>query len=499
MKVNRNISAVLVNEQLLRNENGLSESLERLSSGFKFNHAKDNPSGVAISYKMQAQINALDRASANTTDGLSIAQTIDGSIGEMTEVAQRLRELCVQAANDTNTQEDKEAIQLEVDQLKNEIDRISRDTEFNGKTLLDGSLDRRTYVTNEDKTKSYYQELSNIIISDGVQADTYKVYIEKSGTKAEQTCTGGTLGTNTITAEQAGTIKINGATADIKEGMNADEVKAAILKAAEQGNTTLDTSNGDYKFVQQRAGSAYSIDISFSNSALEDAIGTPGTLTAGTDAKVHISFTDASGNPITINDASGNPITIQDASGTALSGSDFSPEATKIIDGNQVVIRDKSGFEMSFEVGENITGGTEAYYIEATDIGTLQLQIGANEGNELPVRVPVLNTTSLHIKDLDVSKIGGAAEGISMMDKAIQQISAARSKMGSYENSLEFAQKSLDANNENMTSAISRLEDTDMAKEMTRYTSYNVLDQASISILAQANDMPKQILSLLQF
>lgn len=494
MKVNRNISAVLVNEQLLRNENGLSESLERLSSGFKFNHAKDNPSGVAISYKMQAQINALDRASANTTDGLSIAQTIDGSIGEMTEVAQRLRELCVQAANDTNTPEDKESIQLEVEQLKKEIDRISRDTEFNGKTLLDGSLDRRTYVTNEDKTKSYYQEVSNIIISDGVQADTYKIYVEKSGTKAEQTCTGGTLGSTanpTITSEQAGTIKINGASAEIKEGMNPDEVKNAILKAAEQGNTTLDTSNGDYRFIQQRAGSEYSIDISFSNPELEAVIGSPETLTPGTDARVHISFP--------AEDASGNPITINDASGAALTGSSFSPEATKIIDGNQVVIRDKSGFEMSFEVGENITGGTEAYYIEATDIGTLQLQIGANEDNELPVRVPVLNTTSLHIKDLDVSKIGGANEGISLMDKAIQQISAARSKMGSYENSLEFAQKSLDANNENMTSAISRLEDTDMAKEMTTYTSYNVLNQASISILAQANDMPKQILSLLQF
>lgn len=149
MKINQNISAVIVNDQLLRNENSVAASVQRLSSGLKFNNAKDNPSGMAISFKMQAQINALNRASLNATDGTSMVETIDGAMGEMTEVLQRIRELCVQAANDTNMPEDREAIQQEIDALKEEVNRISTATEFNGKTLLDGSLDRRTYVTSE--------------------------------------------------------------------------------------------------------------------------------------------------------------------------------------------------------------------------------------------------------------------------------------------------------------------------------------------------------------
>lgn len=133
MKINQNISAVIVNDQLLRNENALSQSVKKLSSGFKFNDAKDNPSGMAISFKMQAQINALHRASLNATDGTSMVETIDGAIGEMTEILQRMRELCVQAASDTNTPEDLQAVQKEITSLKDEINRISTDTEFNGK------------------------------------------------------------------------------------------------------------------------------------------------------------------------------------------------------------------------------------------------------------------------------------------------------------------------------------------------------------------------------
>lgn len=149
MKINQNISAVIVNDQLLRNENSLSASVKKLSSGFKFNDPKDNPSGMAISFKMQAQIHALNRASLNATDGVSMVETIDGAMGEMTEILQRIRELCVQAGNDTNTMEDREAIQQEIDALKEEVNRISTATEFNGKKVLDGSLDRRTYVTSE--------------------------------------------------------------------------------------------------------------------------------------------------------------------------------------------------------------------------------------------------------------------------------------------------------------------------------------------------------------
>ena len=128
----------------------------------------------------------------------------------------------------------------------------------------------------------------------------------------------------------------------------------------------------------------------------------------------------------------------------------------------------------------------------------MQLQIGANEGQELAVRVPVLNTRSLYMDDLDVRKVDGSDRGMDTMDKAIGIVTAARSLMGAYENRLDYAVKSLDETGEDMTTAISRLGDVDMAEEMTTYTNASVLTQASISVLAQANDLPQQVLSLLQ-
>lgn len=553
MKVNRNIGAVIVNEQLLRNENKLSESLQRLSSGFKFNSAKDNPSGVAISFKMQAQINGLNRASANVTDGTSIVETIDASIGEMTSVLQRMRELCVQAANDTNTQKDKEAIQLEIDALKDEVDRISSDTEFNGKKLLDGTLDRRTYVTGEliDKTTppasgttppasvpimaSLHDQIENIIVSDEVQAEHYKVQIESNAKHAvaRTTVQPDPKGTPTASGEPtigaSGTVWINGSKIEIKEDMTMDEVYKALRDGGDVGGVnvfaydsahiplqsdppteaTLDSQgltqvpfqkNGSgypcLAFVSEKYGSSQKIEI-----FCEDDDDSANKLSEALKLDV------AAGN-ISFEDGKDVTASIEDPKNKGAYYSTYTDQAVVKSEGDRVIITDRSGFEISFEVRsdmehkENLAlpAGMDPREIdiEVTDIGTLQLQIGGNEDQELEVRVPVLNTRSLYIEDVDVTEINGASRGIAEMDVALGIVSAARSKMGAYENSLDYAQNSLDSSVEDMTKAISRLGDTDMAQEMTTYSSANVLNQASISILAQANDLPQQVLSLLQ-
>lgn len=665
MKINQNISAVIVNDQLLRNENSLSASVKKLSSGFKFNDPKDNPSGMAISFKMQAQIHALNRASLNATDGVSMVETIDGAMGEMTEILQRIRELCVQAGNDTNTMEDREAIQQEIDALKEEVNRISTATEFNGKKVLDGSLDRRTYVTSEEalpgggtKEVSMYDKITNVIISDEVQAGDYPVTIDKAAEHATMIAPAPPAtaipATGKIEESMEGTISINGSKVEIKAGMTADEVYEAIRDAGEMGWVNvfatdgkqtlplnvdnLDTQGynkmpGGYQFgvklgfVSQNYGSDESVTITCDNDQLAALLGIDGLPNAtrtetieynwqtfgiegdpnnaanppkpaqgttagytGTETKftkegegtlyingiavaikegmtadqayqaiakaldksgvtVGISgknpavdafefsdklifTTDQTGIRAEINikydndqigeflglnglsDVSATPpptreivsveykavqkgedaqVTIKDGNGIR---EEYTGQAVIRADGNQVVITDKSGFEMSFEVRGDIEK-TEIK-IEATDIGTLQLQIGANEGQELAVRVPILNTQSLYMDDLDVRKVGGPDRGMNTMDGAIAIVSAARSLMGAYENRLDYIQSNLDESEENMTKAVSRLGDVDMAEEMTEYTNANVLTQASISVLAQANDLPQQVLSLLQ-
>lgn len=664
MKINQNISAVIVNDQLLRNENSLSASVKKLSSGFKFNDPKDNPSGMAISFKMQAQIHALNRASLNATDGVSMVETIDGAMGEMTEILQRIRELCVQAGNDTNTMEDREAIQQEIDALKEEVNRISTATEFNGKKVLDGSLDRRTYVTSEEalpgggtKEVSMYDKITNVIISDEVQAGDYPVTIDKAAEHATMIAPAPPAtaipATGKIEESMEGTISINGSKVEIKAGMTADEVYEAIRDAGEMGWVNvfatdgtqtlslnvdnLDTQGynkmpGGYQFgvqlgfVSQNYGSDESVTITCDNDQLAALLGIDGLPNAtrtetieynwqtfgiegdpnnaanppqpaqgttagytGTETK----FTKEGEGTLYINgiavaikegmtadqayqaiakalDKSGVTVAIDgkgptdpfsfsdqlvfttdqkgiraeinikydnDQIGTflglnGLTGLAQTPSPTREVlsvehkavqkgedarvsikdgneireeytgqaviraDGNQVVITDKSGFEMSFEVRGDIEK-TEIK-IEATDIGTLQLQIGANEGQELAVRVPILNTQSLYMDDLDVRKVGGPDRGMNTMDGAIAIVSAARSLMGAYENRLDYIQSNLDESEENMTKAVSRLGDVDMAEEMTEYTNANVLTQASISVLAQANDLPQQVLSLLQ-
>ena len=162
MKINNNISAVITNKQLLGTENNLSSSMEKLSSGLKLNHASDNPSGMAISNKMKAQIRGLDQASQNASDGTSVIQIVDGALGEVTDMLQRMRELAVQAANGTNSQKEKEACQLEIASLRDEVDRISETTEFNTKSLLDGSLDARVYA--DKKTVIMFQEFMSLTV-----------------------------------------------------------------------------------------------------------------------------------------------------------------------------------------------------------------------------------------------------------------------------------------------------------------------------------------------
>ena len=660
MKINQNISAVIVNDQLLRNENSVSESVKKLSSGLKFNAPKDNPSGMAISFKMQAQIHALNRASLNATDGTSMVETIDGAMGEMTEVLQRIRELCVQAGNDTNTLEDREAIQQEIDALKEEVNRISTATEFNNKTLMDGSLDRRTYVTNAAKSVSRFEQVSNVIISDEVQAGDYKVEIIKPGKHGDLVAQGNATDQNgkpitEITKELEGVIKINGSRIEITEGMTADDVYQAIRDGGELGwvnvfetNTgtpvqvdkdNLDTQGypevkdgyqfGDMlAFVSQNYGTNEKVTVTCDNpelvkliglnqiqsqgSAFEETIvneysvdtmgkdevkdslgnvlqpaetakvvtgGYTGSTTAVhpkgvmyindakvtitedmTAAQVYQAIKDAArqenidvsaGGTYNFGDAltfesqktgSSEVINIKyisedtedyfgllaatpaadvkadvkrvayeykvEKAGTNAEVSiqdngqirgEYTGQAVVKADGNEIVITDKSGFEISFEIrGDFPSVGSEIINIEATDIGTLQLQIGANEGQELAVRVPVLNTKSLYMDDLDVRKVTGPDRGLEAMDKAIGIVTAARSLMGAYENRLDYIRSGLDETEENMTTAVSRLGDTDMAAEMTEYTNANVLTQASISVLAQANDLPQQVLSLLQ-
>ena len=369
MRINFNASAVIANNALNRNDNRLQASLARLSSGLKIVNAKDNPSGLAMSKRLNAQIKGLDQASDNAGDGISIIEIADGAMSEMHEILQRINELAVKGSTGTITDDDRKLIQDEANQLKQELTRISETVEFNGQTILDGSFDLRGYSNNQNAKVAYY--------SDEILAGTY----------------------------------------------------------------TIDQ-----------------LDVTFNAD--------------GTIKKID-SLTYGDGFP-------------QDADVTS-------------IDGNIVTIAGSGNFELKLR----LTGQTDKesftdLNLDLEGFGAMDMQIGANEGQQLGIRIPKMSLENMGISNVDLSTAEGANEAIDKVDEAIKYVSASRSRLGAYQNRLEHTVNNLDVSSENMTAAYSRIMDVDMAEEMTEYTTVQILSQASTSMLAQANERPSQVLQLLQ-
>lgn len=479
MKINNNISAVITNKQLLGTESNLSASMERLSSGLKLNHASDNPAGMAISNKMKAQIRGLDQASRNSSDGTSVIQTVDGALGEVTDMLQRMRELAVQAENGVNSQKEKEACQLEIASLRDEVDRISQTTEFNTKSLLDGSLDARVYTDKENR-----DYVSRIYVSDQVAEGTYSLTVEKAATNAAFD-TGVKI--DDLVGKN-GILSINGYTVSIDDKMTKDQIYTALRDGAEIGECTISKIDEPLSFKSTAYGSHAEITL----------------LQQSNDGDIF-----GAGVPNTAADPKADAVVAmgKNAEITLDADSAFDARATVSYEGNKVNITNTDGFQMSFlleagfEKGFTTAAGTVSagvINLEVTDIGIMDLQIGANEGQTMQVRIPATDVESLYLDDIDVTTIHGGTKAMDRLDDAISKISQIRSQIGAYENRLDYTVTSLDETQENMTAALSRIEDVDMAEEMTEYTKYNVLQQAGTSVLAQANELPTQALQLLQ-
>ena len=392
MKINFNMSAIFANDNLAKSDNALSSSIEKLSSGYKINHAKDNPSGVAISKRMHAQIRGLSAATQNASDGISVIETAEGTMTEIHDMLQRLSELSIKAANSTMSDKDRVSVQEEVDKLQQEIDRITSSTEFNGNVLLDGTFD-------------------------------VKGFVEKSTKNA-------TFNTSAVKVESY-----------------AQEAKTGIYELKLE--TDVD-ANGD----------AYIKSITIS--------------TAGGQTKVH-------GRDVDLRTVGNQKMEVGE-------------------DGHTVKITADNNFSLTLDIDlKKLTNpATGTFNVDLTGIGPMTTQIGANEGQTLDILIPKVSNKTLGIADLDVSTMSTATASIDRVSKAIDNLSSIRSKLGAYQNRLEHSISSLDITEENMTAAYSRIIDVDMAEEMTEYTKNQVLSQAGISVLAQANERPSQILQLLQ-
>lgn len=388
MKIAYNASAVLANNALVRNDNKLADSLAKLSSGLKVVNAKDNPSGLAMARRMNAQLTGIDMATQNAGDAISVIEIADGALGEVHDILQRINELTVKASTETITDDDRQLIQDEVGALKDEITRIAQTTEFNGQTILDGSFDLKGYTNRVDAKVATY----------------------------------------------------------------SDAVKAGVYSVAEEITFDYD-SNGNINFTTIKPN--------------------PPTIT----------LTDDNNNtiPATITAADGKVITITGDKGFELK-----------------LELQKAGTESDPTATPPVVGTYNNLQIDIKGYGSMDMQVGANEGQQLDIRIYRLSLENMGISNTDVSTFEGAREALSKMTQAVDYVSSTRSHMGAYQNRLEHTINNLDVTTENVTAAYSRIMDVDMAEEMTNYATLQIMSQASTSMLAQANERPSQVLQLLQ-
>lgn len=377
MKISYNAAAMRANYALNKSDKRLTTSLKRLSSGLKVTAAKENPSGYAIGRRMNAQIGGISVATQNSNNGISIIETADGALTEVHDMLQRMNELAVKGATGTLTSVDRETLNKELKQLKEEVARVANDTEFNGQALLDGSFEMRGYTNSQIAKVDYY--------TDEVLAKEYTI-------------------------------------SQLEVFYN------------DEGEIDLDQTKASF-------------GLQVGDGFPEDAE----VATVGQDK-------------VTIKGGQGFELTIQVKPPTAFPGS---------VDCSGIVL--------------DITG-----------IGAMDTQIGANEGQQLAIRIPTISLNRLGIEQTEVTTKESSSDAITEVKGAIKYVSDVRSRLGAYQNRLEHTISSLDISKENMTASYSRIMDVDMAEEMTNYTTEQVISQASVSMVAQANERPSQVLQLLQ-
>lgn len=465
MQINNNIPALRTNSILNKTNKKVEKSLEKLSSGYKINKASDDAAGMAISKKLNLQIKALEQSNRNNSAGVSVIQTAEGALSEIEAMLQRIRELCVQAADDTYTAEDRAAIQEETNQLLSEIQRISDDTEFNDKILLSGDLDNETTSNNTG--------VSVIGISDTVETGKYKLLINADAEQAKVTLDTNLSPDNNSTIGVSGSIVVNGTSINVSKEETYADLYKKLQEDCNNMNIDIKEVDGEVSLVSRAYGSEEKIEISCSNGDLESLFG---ELSAqGKDVEVEALADDDAG---------------------------YNSESAIVISkGTIVTINDSNGFELKYEVeagAVNNNGGSIDSEVEILEEGPMILQLGELEDQILSVRIPRVDVKSLGLENLNLGYSDTSTRAIEKLDLAISNVSEVRSKLGAYQNRLDFSSASLSVTTENMTGAYATILDTDMAGEMTEYTQKNVLSQAGTSILAQANARPEQVLSLLQ-
>ncbi|ABZ83326.1 flagellin protein [Heliomicrobium modesticaldum Ice1] len=432
MRINHNIQALNAYRQLNNNQGIVSKHMEKLSSGLRINRASDDAAGLAISERMRSQIRGLTVAERNGLDGVSLIQTAEAALDSVHQMLQRMRELAVQSANGIYTEQDRSALQDEVDELIKEIDRVAGHTEFNTRKLLNGNMGKAVSgaVANI--------QTNNLVTSGG------KVFSGAAKLVNLSDRAGNKFGV------------VSGDTVQLSFVVNGKLLQTSGIKIS--GGTTFNSVIG---------------------AAVKDINGSSAGNVSG-----YFKLT---------------------VSGTKLHFTAVSGGYAKAVYGITFTFRDAQGI-MKTPATDALSSFHETRQaLVSRPPGDATLQIGPNTNQHLGLEIGDVTSAALGLKsysgaefNIKINTQQDANIAIKVFDEAIAKVSKERSKLGAFQNRLEYTINNLKVANESLTAAESRIRDTDMAMEMTQFTKQNIISQSATAMLAQANQLPQGILQLLK-
>lgn len=503
LTVNTNIASINTQRNLSSSSNALATSLERLSTGSRINSAKDDAAGLQISNRMTSQINGLGVAVRNANDGISISQTAEGALQQSTNILQRMRDLSLQSANGTNDATDRKALQNEMNTLKAEMNRIAETTTFGGRKVLDGTFTQVDFQVGANANETIGININGAAATDLGNNKLVGAAKNSGGQlgKISAPVAGGTATPNTVGAE---VFKITGpdgqkSTAALTAGASAKDIAAAVNKV-NSGTGVEAQAQTKAKITDLAAGGTVSFKLTGASDAqIEAYVADPTDLSTLRDAVN--SQTSTTGITAQIDDAgsltllskTGENIKIEDFDNTGTTGAGVianvksytlegveATAALTYVDGTNGAAGDTNSVNITGDVSFNSRSG-----FSVTATGAAVLASGTT------------NSTKDTVSAIDISTDTGAQDAIAVIDAALSQIDSDRSALGAVQNRFENTISNLQNISENVSAARGRIQDTDFAAETANLAKNQILQQAGTSILAQANQLPQAVLSLL--
>lgn len=499
--INTNIASLNSQRQLNGSQGAMNTALQRLSSGLRINGASDDAAGLAISQRMTSQIRGLDQARRNANDGVSMAQTGEGALQAAGDMLQRIRELAIQSANASNSASDRQALQNEVGQLADELDRIAQTTEFNGRKLFDGSFGTAQFQVGANSNQTITAGASNLRTANygnnqhgaggaglgaGVVSTNIGNGLTALNTTASTVTVNGYLGSSTAITVTSTTASASSIATDINKqtgttGVTATARNDVKLSFAAVGAYSL-TVKGDNSTAET---------ITFTVDATSTASGLAGAITAFNDKSAKtglVASLNAANNGIIVSSAGGSNIVVAD---TAAANA-----------GNVTVQALKADQSTALGAARTLTADTVAE--ETVVVGQVVLDseksfsvVEATSTNN--VFAAASNNSALNkVSAIDVSSFLSATNAIKTVDAALSLVNGERAKFGALQSRFASTVSSLQVTSENLSAARSRIMDADFAAETASLTRAQILQQAGTAMLAQANQLPNNVLTLLR-